>query len=278
MKLERIKLVTTFLISILHQSVYGYKPFNPILGETFQCRVQHEDGSPLDIYVEQTSHHPPILNFYIKHELFTLDGYRTSKATGSGNSLTATISGSFNVNFNDGTHITFEYGRFVMGGMLVGTRTSNFEGNFVVTDHTNALQSIFTINPKVKTGLMGKIFGGKKKDNFPDYLKGFIAATHDITYDKKTDTYTVKDDAKLCEYEGEYTNSISFDGKVYWSLDDDQKQGTMYKMPFTLPSDCRLRSDILIYKKGKVEIAQLAKMTLEDLQRKDAKLRKQYQQ
>jgi hypothetical protein len=42
------------------------KPFNPILGETFQCRV---DGCP--VYAEQISHHPPIAAV-----LFEGRGYR----------------------------------------------------------------------------------------------------------------------------------------------------------------------------------------------------------
>lgn len=36
------------------------KPFNPILGETFQCKIGNTK-----MYVEQTSHHPPIYNFLV---------------------------------------------------------------------------------------------------------------------------------------------------------------------------------------------------------------------
>jgi hypothetical protein len=35
------------------------KPFNPILGETYQGYI---DGCP--IYIEQISHHPPISSYY----------------------------------------------------------------------------------------------------------------------------------------------------------------------------------------------------------------------
>ncbi len=35
------------------------KPFNPILGETYQGMI---DGCP--IYAEQVSHHPPITSIY----------------------------------------------------------------------------------------------------------------------------------------------------------------------------------------------------------------------
>lgn len=273
-----MKSITTYLISILHQTLYAFKPFNPIIGETFQCKIVHEgtDFSPLDVYLEQTSHHPPIFNFYAVHELFTIYGHRNSKAVSSGNSLDATISGTYNIKFKDGTHYTLEYGRYVLHGILLGARTTNFEGNFIITDHTNNLKSIFTVNPQPKTGFFSKIFGGKEKKNFPDYLKGFIANSSDITYDKKNDVYSAKEEHILSRYEGEFTNSISFDGNLKWSLDDDQKLGKLHRMPFTLTSDSRLRTDLLIYKKGKTEIAQFAKMSLEDLQRHDVKLRKQY--
>ena len=36
---ERMKSVCTFFISQLNYSLIGYKPFNPILGETFQSTI-----------------------------------------------------------------------------------------------------------------------------------------------------------------------------------------------------------------------------------------------
>lgn len=45
-----------------------------------------------------------------------------------------------------------------------------------------------------------------------------------------------------------------------------------------LPSDSQFRSDLILYKNEKIEMAQYAKMNMEDLQRKDVKLRKKYQE
>lgn len=45
------------------------KPFNPILGETYQCWI---DGCP--IYFEQISHHPPIAAFMMKGRGYTVSG------------------------------------------------------------------------------------------------------------------------------------------------------------------------------------------------------------
>ena len=47
----------------------------------------------------------------------------------------------------------------------------------------------------------------------------------------------------------------------------------MNVMDFTLKSDSRFRDDILIYVTGDEELGQEAKIYLEELQRKDRKLR-----
>ena len=47
-------------------------------------------------------------------------------------------------------------------------------------------------------------------------------------------------------------------------------------MSFTLPSDARLRGDVLLLKYGYDEFAQEAKIRLEELQRSDRKLREKY--
>ena len=45
------------------------KPFNPILGETCECRI---GGIPF--YMEQISHHPPISSFFMKTDKFEVSG------------------------------------------------------------------------------------------------------------------------------------------------------------------------------------------------------------
>lgn len=53
--LTRLKKVISFGMSNSPLYLNMEKPFNPILGETFQCWI---DGCPG--YAEQISHHPPI--------------------------------------------------------------------------------------------------------------------------------------------------------------------------------------------------------------------------
>ncbi len=59
------------------------KPFNPVIGETFQCCI---NGCPA--YAEQISHHPPIA---------------ASMLMGRGYRVTAQIESKMKLNINSGT-------------------------------------------------------------------------------------------------------------------------------------------------------------------------------
>lgn len=300
MKLERLKLVTVYFIQSLHVSLVGYKPFNPIIGETFQAIITppekekndkapnnsninekeqingNEEGNPpIHFYVEQTSHHPPIASFYGKSKNFVCYGCRESSAIGSGNSVVSHIKGPFNIKFSDGTHIVATFPKFMMHGLVFGKKTFCYDGNLIVEDKTNGLLSITDIMPKESKGFLSKMFY-KSTKNFPDYFRGFIAPTSDVTYDKKTDAYTPIEESVLAKIEGEYNMYCNIDNKCYWDINKDSP-GCMFKQEFTLPSDSQLRNDIILYKNNKFELAQYAKMTLEDMQRKDVKLRKKFE-
>ena len=61
--LERFKMVIAYGVSGLHLIVSMAKPFNPILGESYEGRFP--DGTK--VYCEHISHHPPITRFYLKN-------------------------------------------------------------------------------------------------------------------------------------------------------------------------------------------------------------------
>ena len=58
---SRMKLVIKWYLSGFYKKPKGLKkPYNPILGETFRCLWQHENGSRTFYIAEQVSHHPAI--------------------------------------------------------------------------------------------------------------------------------------------------------------------------------------------------------------------------
>ena len=59
----------------------------------------NEKHSTINIYAEQTSHHPPILNFYGFSENYKIKGYRETSAIASGNCVIANVQGPFSIEF-----------------------------------------------------------------------------------------------------------------------------------------------------------------------------------
>ncbi|KAJ8416907.1 hypothetical protein AAFF_G00327850 [Aldrovandia affinis] len=67
---ERMVLVAAFVVSGYSSTYYraGSKPFNPLLGETYEC-VREDKG--LCFFSEQVSHHPPISACHCESKKFT---------------------------------------------------------------------------------------------------------------------------------------------------------------------------------------------------------------
>ena len=53
---ERMKYVVAFAVAGMCRQISFHKPFNPILGETYQSK--YPNG--VEVYCEQISHHPPV--------------------------------------------------------------------------------------------------------------------------------------------------------------------------------------------------------------------------
>lgn len=164
--IERLKRCITFFISGLHMSVEMRKPFNPIIGETFEA--YWPDNSK--IYVEHISHHPPISAFLVEHQggLYRYYGsYEyTAKLTDFGNSVTGRQVGKNFIEFKDGSKIIYEFPYMKIGGLLFGKRTIKFSGKVEFTDQKNELEAELTFNSE------GGMF--KKRQGPVDEFKGTI--------------------------------------------------------------------------------------------------------
>lgn len=266
-KIERVKNLTAFLVASINLTMIARKPFNPILGETYQAVIDD-----MELYFEQTSHHPPVFNYLVLGKGFRIHGFREIVATGSANSIEASTLGDSIFEFDDGTVIRLKNGKVTVNGVLFGRRTFLIHDWFGVEDTTNSISCLFEVHPTKSDGFFGKLFSSKDK-RFPDYFEGFIASTEDIQKDKKG--FSVRNGKVLSKVTGEMFGSCCFDDVVYWR-NGEVKLAKEKPMEFTLPSDSRWREDVVLFKYGKEEMAQFAKMTLEDLQRKDAKLREKY--
>ena len=71
---DLVKAVTAFGITMSVLYLDMEKPFNPVLGETFQCFIQ---GCP--VYAEQIFHHPPISAFMMYGKRYRITAQLESK-------------------------------------------------------------------------------------------------------------------------------------------------------------------------------------------------------
>jgi len=269
-KIERLKWVTTYLISCLHFSVTQIKPFNPIIGETFQCRACN-----IDIYIEQTVNHPITLNFYCKelNNEFIMYGYLITNASIYVNSVSTTRLGKFYIKFKDGNLFQIRLPQIIVKGISIGDRIFNYINKAIVQDLTNGLCSFIEMNPDER-GFISSFFVSKK--TFPDYFKGKIVDLKDVNIDEKGINHALKPNIKdYGKIEGEWTSYISFNNVEYWN-NDKTKSFIIFSHEFTLPSDGRYREDLINLINGNLEQSQIEIEKLENSQRQDKKLREIY--
>jgi len=266
--LEKLKLSTAYMIATLNLSFADGKPFNPILGETFQCKI----GDTI-MYYEQTCHHPPIFNYYSKNPHFTSHGYTEMDILSGANSMKAEVKGKMYITFNDGVIHRMSPPKILISGIMIGKRYMNFYEGIVVEDLTNNLISVINVD-RPERSYVNKFFSSSKV--FPDQIIGFVAKKTDVEWDDAKKVYKYKNASSvLAKYDGEWSNYLNIDRTLVW------KQGEnvlpeMEKMSFTLPSDSRFRADTILFRNGFEDYAQQAKMNMEEIQRNDRKLRENY--
>ncbi len=139
------------------------KPFNPILGETFQCKI-----GQTEVYAEQTSHHPAILNYYVKNPLFTAFGHAEVEIIAGANSIKGENKGKFYIRFNDGVLYRLYPPKITATGITIGKRYVNMTECLAMDDLTNNLISVINFSKEPKS-FIGKLFGSGPKI-FPDHV------------------------------------------------------------------------------------------------------------
>ena len=280
------------------------KPFNPILGETYQALWP--DGS--NIYIEHMSHHPPISRFYIKSKNYTIEGYYEFVAkikSMIGNCINAQYKGYTRIRFNDGDIVEYQYPIGVINGIFLGARIIEWEENLNFKYYTNT-----NTNNTTNTELLYEsnlIFTSKPcfYQSFKektDYFNGEIinVITKEVVCNVKgspieklwffnsnsynSNNYISNNDFNPHQYEDNPQDSSY---QEYWDFEKADLikptdiQSTMKILNiiikfYILPSDCRYRTDMQALAELDIERADEEKVVLEVLQRKDKALRKKY--
>eukprot|EP01087_Luapelamoeba_hula_P013720 TRINITY_DN3940_c0_g1_i1.p1 TRINITY_DN3940_c0_g1~~TRINITY_DN3940_c0_g1_i1.p1 ORF type:complete len:369 (-),score=56.19 TRINITY_DN3940_c0_g1_i1:641-1747(-) len=251
---ERMKWVITFYLAGIHLTATQKKPFNPILGETYQG--QFPDGTA--VYCEQTTHHPPASNFQVipPDGSYQLWGYGIFSAAYLGNIIRGVQKGPIHLDFKDGSRIVVPHlPALVFKGLMWGERIQDMDGTIQFIDETNDLIAEMQFNPEAPSWVASWF-------KTPKYLSDTVIGTISRNSTKE----------KLSTIEGSWLTHLDFDGARFWTLADDAPCD-LVPIDDPLPSDCRYRADLQTLLSGDDDGAQKAKVTLEVKQRTEAKLR-----
>ena len=273
-KIEKLKFMTVYLISQMYHSTLLLKPFNPIIGETLQIKIGN-----LNCYLEQTVHKPPTANIYCfdDEKKYKIYGYIATTAQTGANSAKGKKVGKMFIEFNDGQKYQIYYPDIYCDGILMGTKTFNYKHCGLIIDLNNNICSFIKMNPDQKSFISG-IFSKKKEDFFPCKFIGKIVNLSDVKIDEKGAKHELNKDAKgFGEITGEWTKDLKFDNVLYWKR-NLKNLLKFYEPEFKLKSDSTFREDMQMWISTNDEKAsQVKKEEMEELQRKDAKLRKEYE-
>jgi len=273
--IERFKLVVAFAVSLLHLCTEQRKPFNPILGETLQGML----GSA-EVYAEQTSHHPPISNFLLYGTDYQVTGYHEFWARARPNSIKARQRGLLRVDFNsEAVFVSLPYAS--IKGVLLGKRVFNWKGVMTVCDPRHRLFAQMVFNAK-KGNILSRVMGQGKVAS--DYFEGMVLRVNSghsalnsagltaILEKCECAVGVEKGDEALERIAGHWPLHLDIGGKRYWSV-EHYRPASLRPVPALLPSDSRLRPDLLALEENDEPRAQAAKESLEELQRRDVKMR-----
>lgn len=310
---ERLKWVVTYFVAGYHRAFLTWsKPFNPILGETWQASLS--DGTC--VYMEQISHHPPVSAFQIigPRHCFYFHGHAQPSVTYKTNAITSYAHGERQLEFLDGTVIDVTFPEYNIKSLVSSSPTkADLSGKVVFVDTTHGLKAELHF---------GKIEGSKGILARPDAIHGTICRTkghanlieedrswrlskslsrtgswlgfnHPTPYHHPKSTsssraFVLQDgctDASdqssqgsedflkpLSICKGNWLAYLDWDDCRYWTLLEEKPDGWTPD-PHPLPSDCSFREDLRKLATGNMEEAQLSKDQMENDQRRDAKLR-----
>ncbi|KAL0490048.1 oxysterol-binding protein [Acrasis kona] len=256
----RLALVISFGISGLHQTCIAKKPFNPILGETFEA-VYTIDNT--ELFVEQISHHPPITTWEMKGEGYSFTGQAGYQANIRANALKASQLGPNIIRLPKyDTTIIYEQPIVWLKNVMFGSRVMEYYGNMKFEDRASGLTCDVKFNPDEK-GFIGRWFGSSKKSP-SDTVRGEIKDSYDQVVGTIEGSWLGYVD---------FTDSASGQTKRLWSIGHNMPNYPQ-AIPNPLPSDSRFRPDAIALAQEDLELSQQIKEELENKQRREKRLRK----
>lgn len=253
-KLDRFKKILAFGLSNTTIYVDVEKPFNPILGQTYQGHIR---GCP--IFAEQISHHPPITSILFQGRGYRVTGNFEGKVRVKMNSGEGSNDGYYTIRFDDGHQVLFSTPAGQLSGLAMGDRRFNVRGSGLYFDEENGYFCELSMENK------GGMFS--KKRQFGDQIDGqILKVKHDYIRKLKQITDFTKIPQlsqsdiieKLGVVSGRWPLQLKIDGVTYYDVIKDVPDKMVHEI-YPLPSNSNYREDLLYRKKNDLSRSQIQK-------------------
>ena len=273
-EIERIKFLAAALVGSCQYQMDQWKPFNPILGETFQG---HFDENT-EMSVEHTSHHPSISNFYMTGKGWKCYGALVYNAKIKANKVIAFTENWSTLEFDDGIVLKFTWPSLEMGNFIFGVRKMSMVRNIVVKSEKAKVKCLIRFNKEVKRRLMGLL--SKWEYNVLEGSLYIYNPAKELAMKKKKWYDTMLGFNKMADSEmelekvsGNWLKNLLFNKEEYWNANQEGISKRQIPLENCLPSSYRYREDLCWVHYNNEEFAQKWKIMLEVQQREDKKAR-----
>ncbi len=277
--LERIKYIATWAMSAYHATFERPgKPFNSLLGETFEWDRTEDMG--YRFFSEQVSHHPPITALHCVHPEWIFSASSQFKSKFWGNSLEFVLSGTIHLfipRYNE--HYTWSKVTTSINSLLTDGRYVDHYGDLVVTNHQTGDTATVTFIKKGWLSGQFQLEGGVYDKDGTRYC------TLEGAWNQALYELPPQDDKerKRKRKEKDYNLATDPTAKVLWrapprpGFSKEYYSLTAHAMqineindqirPFLAPTDARFRPDQRALENGDAKGATEEKLRLEEKQR-----------
>uniref|UniRef100_A0A5K3ETK1 PH domain-containing protein n=1 Tax=Mesocestoides corti TaxID=53468 RepID=A0A5K3ETK1_MESCO len=134
---ERMAWIAAFSVSCYATTAFRLsKPFNPLLGETYEC--DRTDDYGWRSFAEQVSHHPPVVAHYCESSRYGWKFWQefTVNSKFRGKYLSLIPKGSTHLVFKDGQHYTWSKVTITVHNIIVGRLWAEIHGETTIKNHT----------------------------------------------------------------------------------------------------------------------------------------------
>lgn len=280
---QRLALVCAFALSPYAANNRTWKPFNPVLGETFELHVDGEDGvggKGVRYIAEQVSHHPPIAVAHGENASWTYDITAGTKTTFLGNSIEINCVGRTRILLRStGEVYTILPPISKVQNLFVGGAWIDNYGELIVKNRTTGSTATLVLEPCGWFGANRYECNGEvtDADGRPRLLLAGKCNEDLAMIPCSEEGEPVEDESAEKSLWRAVTERPEGDyyGFTYFALrmNDPLKDNESKKLVRPLPSDCRRREDRALLQGSESSKAGTAKNAIEQQQREERAIR-----